>query len=192
MPPNSLSDGTALFRIKRFGDTGLIGQIIWYSGSRIPDNYLLCDGSQLNRNSYNELFKIIGTTYGSGDNSTTFNIPLLIDHKFIEGSINPGIIKSPGLPNIKGSFVSDIQANQTDTDPRNIEAFGETYITEISGPFTNVTRNQVAVVEPSTPAIGNMTCGFRFDSSRCSSVYNDNISTVQPYSISLLPLIKYI
>ena len=116
----------------------------------------------------------------------------MIDHKFIEGSINPGIIKSPGLPNIKGSFVSDIQANQTDIDPGNYEAFGETYITEISGPFTNVTRNQFAILEYSTPVIANMTCGFRFDSSRCSSVYNDNISTVQPYSISLLPLIKYI
>ena len=181
MPPNSLSDGTTLFRIKRFGDTGLIGQIIWYSGSRIPDNYLLCDGSQLNRNSYNELFKIIGTTYGSGDNSTTFNIPLLIDHKFIEGSINPGIIKSPGLPNIKGYIHSPLYEICLDDN------------LETTGPFgSEKAQNPVVVGEHANLSRKNIDVStFTFDASKVNSIYG-NSNDVQPYSITLLPLIKYI
>ena len=186
-----ITDGTSKFKVKRIGHTRLIGQIIWFAGKTLPEDFLLCDGSQLNRDTYQELFEAIGTTYGSGNGYDTFNIPLLIDNKFIEGSINPGIIKSPGLPNITGSFVSDIQANQTDTDPRNIEAFGETYLTELTGAFDAVYRTQCAVFESNTPVYGNMACGFRFNSAKCSSLYG-NSSTVQPYSITLLPLIKYI
>lgn len=122
----------------------------------------------------------------------TFNIPLLIDNKFIEGSNRAGTIKSAGLPNIKGSFIADNQITDGGNDPTTNESFGETYITEISGPFENVVRRQWATIEDTNSSyIGNMTCGFRFDASKCSPIYN-NSSTVQPHSITLLPLIKYI
>lgn len=52
--------------------TGLI--FIWPSNS-IPSTYLICDGSEINRSSYSRLFNVIGTTYGPGDGSTTFNLP---------------------------------------------------------------------------------------------------------------------
>lgn len=39
------------------------------------DGYLLCDGSAISRSTYAELFSVIGTIYGSGDGSTTFNLP---------------------------------------------------------------------------------------------------------------------
>lgn len=52
-----------------------IGSIIAYGGTEIPDNWLICDGAELDRTAYNELFKNIGTAYGEGDGSTTFNIP---------------------------------------------------------------------------------------------------------------------
>ena len=43
------------------------GIIEAYSGSDIPDGYLLCDGREISRTDYSELFNIIGTTYGAGD-----------------------------------------------------------------------------------------------------------------------------
>lgn len=46
-------------------------------GTVVPYNYLSCDGSAKSRTVYSELFSVIGTTYGAGDGSTTFNIPLL-------------------------------------------------------------------------------------------------------------------
>jgi microcystin-dependent protein len=51
------------------------GTILQYSGSAVPSGYLLCDGSPISRTSYSELFAAIGVTHGSGDGSTTFNLP---------------------------------------------------------------------------------------------------------------------
>lgn len=53
----------------------LIGEIIEYAGESIPGGYLVCDGSAVSRTEYSELFDVIGTIYGSGDGSTTFNLP---------------------------------------------------------------------------------------------------------------------
>ena len=53
------------------------GVIDTYSGSSVPTGYLLCDGRAVSRQAYANLFKAIGTTYGQGDGSTTFNIPNL-------------------------------------------------------------------------------------------------------------------
>lgn len=57
------------------GDTLPIGAIIPFSSDTIPENWLLCDGQAVSRTTYQELFSAIGTTYGNGDGSTTFNLP---------------------------------------------------------------------------------------------------------------------
>lgn len=46
-----------------------------YYGTTAPTNYMFADGSAISRTTYSELFAIIGTTYGEGDGSTTFNLP---------------------------------------------------------------------------------------------------------------------
>ena len=51
------------------------GMVIAYGGSGVLDGYLLCDGAAISRTTYANLFAAIGTTYGAGDGSTTFNIP---------------------------------------------------------------------------------------------------------------------
>ena len=48
-----------------------------YAGSTAPSGWLICDGSAVSRDDYANLFSVIGTTYGAGDGSTTFNIPNL-------------------------------------------------------------------------------------------------------------------
>lgn len=53
----------------------IIGEIRQYAGETAPSGWLLCDGSAINRITYSELFEVIGTTYGEGNGSTTFNIP---------------------------------------------------------------------------------------------------------------------
>ena len=55
-----------------------VGNIIAFIGSTIPEGYLNCDGSAVSRSEYQELFNVIGTTYGSGDGSSTFNVPNLM------------------------------------------------------------------------------------------------------------------
>jgi len=53
------------------------GIIQMYGGITAPTNWLLCDGSAVNRLTYIKLFTAIGTIYGVGDGSTTFNLPNL-------------------------------------------------------------------------------------------------------------------
>ena len=55
--------------------SALVGEIKPYAGSSEPVGWLICDGRAISRNEYQQLFDVIGTTYGAGDDSTTFNIP---------------------------------------------------------------------------------------------------------------------
>ena len=64
-----------IIRAEDIKSGGFIGQIIEFPSNLIPSNTLLCDGSELSRETYSELFNVIGTIYGEGDGSTTFNIP---------------------------------------------------------------------------------------------------------------------
>ena len=57
------------------GDTLPIGAMIPYGKAEAPANWLVCDGSEVSRTTYAELFAVIGTSYGEGDGSTTFNLP---------------------------------------------------------------------------------------------------------------------
>jgi len=63
------------------------GSIFALSTINIPDGYLECDGSEINRTTYNNLFGIISSNFGSGDGSTTFNLPDLRG-EFIRGFDN--------------------------------------------------------------------------------------------------------
>lgn len=51
------------------------GAIVAYGASTAPTGWLLCDGSAVSRTTYSALFAVIGTAFGSGDGSTTFNVP---------------------------------------------------------------------------------------------------------------------
>lgn len=51
------------------------GSIIQWSTNTPPANWLICDGSAVSRSLYPSLFAAVGTTYGAGDGSTTFNLP---------------------------------------------------------------------------------------------------------------------
>lgn len=52
-----------------------IGTIIAVGHTTLPSGYLECNGQAVSRSTYSELFSLIGTTYGEGDGSSTFNVP---------------------------------------------------------------------------------------------------------------------
>lgn len=55
----------------------LAGFMLPYAGSSTPAGWLSCDGQAVSRTTYANLFTAIGTTWGAGDGSTTFNVPQL-------------------------------------------------------------------------------------------------------------------
>lgn len=83
-----------------------IGSIeIFARSDSAPPGYLICDGAEISREIYKELFDIIGTTWGSGDGTTTFNLPNLIGKTIWGGNLaEVGAYKSAGLPDIIGQF----------------------------------------------------------------------------------------
>ena len=73
--------------------------------------YLICNGAAVSRTTYADLFSVLGTTYGSGDGSTTFNLP---DFRgdFIRGYLSGtskevGKRQGEGLPEITGWFATN-------------------------------------------------------------------------------------
>lgn len=68
--PKAIKDGMMVS-----GDTLPIGSQVPFGSLTIPENWLLCDGRAISRVDYSELFAVIGTTYGAGNGSTTFNLP---------------------------------------------------------------------------------------------------------------------
>lgn len=52
-----------------------LGAIVNYGGDTAPTGWLICDGSAVSRTTYADLYDVIGTKYGPGDGSTTFNLP---------------------------------------------------------------------------------------------------------------------
>lgn len=52
-----------------------VGQVCQFHGAVAPTGFLVCDGNNVSRTTYADLFAEIGTTYGPGDGSTTFRLP---------------------------------------------------------------------------------------------------------------------
>ena len=148
-----------------------IGTIFAFAGNDIPSGYLPCNGSAISRTTYADLFAVIGTTYGSGDGSTTFNLPNLTD-KFIQGSDTVGTVKSAGLPNITGTFGDGGHASFA--------------IRNSTGAFTVSQNNEEAL----TGGVANDRAIHSFDASRSSSIYG-NSTTVQPPALTMRYIIKY-
>ena len=51
------------------------GTVAYYCAESPPDGWLVANGAEINRTDYSDLFTVIGTTFGEGDGTTTFNIP---------------------------------------------------------------------------------------------------------------------
>lgn len=175
MTPARVSDA-----IKNFAGADLTGMIFAFAGNTLPDGYLSCDGSQVSRTTYKKLFDAIGTTYGTGDGSTTFNLPNLTK-KFIQGSDTVGTVKSAGLPNINGSVLFRGADNgglaMSETLPKDKGAF-------------NVSRINTIFNTACTTIVKGSGQYLYIDASRSSSVYG-NSTTVQPPALTMRYIIKY-
>lgn len=141
------------------------GFVVYCAIEEVPDGYLICDGSEVSRTTYSDLFNVIGTIFGSGDGSTTFAIPDLLD-KFIQGDTVVGTSKAAGLPNITGQFWDD------------------------SGGEAGAFRKGPNVSSEGHDSGGSIDQIKYFNASWSNSIYGRS-STVQPPALTLLPIIKY-
>lgn len=145
-------------------ETGIpVGAIMAFHD--VPAGWLQCNGAAVSRTTYAALFAKIGTKYGSGNGSTTFNLPNL-HHKFIEGTNTTsevGQSVSAGLPNITGTVTASWVRG--------------------TGAFKDVENGNCPDGDLNGPA------EIDFSASRSSNLYGSS-STVQPASIRSLLCIK--
>ena len=82
------------------------GMLMPFAGSTAPSGWLLCYGQAVSRTTYADLFSALGTTYGTGDGSTTFNLPDLRG-RVIAGQDDMGGTSADRLTNQTGGLNGD-------------------------------------------------------------------------------------
>ena len=120
------------------------GSILPYGGGTAPTGYLLCDDSAVSRTTYAALFAILSTTYGTGNGSTTFNVPDLRDRLPLGKGTNNSSLGgettgasasavvatasgSAALTLTNGTFATSAKDSSTATALTNVTAGGHTH-----------------------------------------------------------------
>lgn len=85
------------------------GAIMSYGGANAPTGWLLCDGAAVSRTVYANLFSAIGTSFGAGDGSTTFNLPDMRG-RFVRYDDNMG---NHGITGVTGSGAASRDTGRT-------------------------------------------------------------------------------
>lgn len=149
----------------------LPGTVVAWAANSTPSGYLLCNGAAVSRTTYADLFAAIGTTYGTGDGSTTFNLPNLTD-KFIQGSGTAGAYKEAGLPDING-VLSNVRTGAGLSAATGVFAGSEMLSNTTGGGPDGWSRIQIV-----------------FTASKANSTYGKSL-TVQPPALTMRYYIKY-
>lgn len=122
------------------------GMIAPFGTSNVPTGWLACDGATVSRSTYSDLFSAIGTTWGSGDGSSTFHVPDL-EGAFLRGAgshnthtmAGGGAFAGPSVGGFENDSFQDHEHTQTGQ-------YGN------AGPYANGTY-------PGTPATTNVVAG---------------------------------
>ena len=151
------------------------GMVSPYAGSVAPAGWLICDGSAISRTTYSALFAVIGTTYGAGDGSTTFNLPDFTNRVIQGGTV--GTYKNAGLPNITGTVYI-----------RSASYAGNSSLSGVSGAFS--TTNDSGNVNKLSSSQASLVPKLNFNAQDANSIYG-NSTTVQPPALCVNICIKY-
>ena len=160
-----------------------VGFIMPYAGTGLAEGFLDCDGSAVSRTMYPDLFEAIGTTWGAGDGSTTFNLPRSED-LMLQGAstTNPvGTYKTAGLPNIEGDNIKFRTINNGQNSiiiSSGNGAFSTEYVTNSSSQFNLYQSGS-----------SSNTYDLTFDASLSNPIYG-NSNTVQPPAACVRFMIK--
>ena len=142
--------------------------------ANITSDWMIANGGTLSVTLYPELYQVIGNAYGGI--YPTFALPNLTDRKFLEFSTmdNAGVVKSDGLPNITGYFRYESQVS------------GSTGGMWYGGAFTAVNTGTAHL---SSRIDGGGWNGYTFDAHKSNPKYG-RYTVVQPYSMTVIPIIK--
>ena len=143
------------------------------------DGYLLCNGAAVSRTTYADLFALLGTSFGTGNGSTTFSLPDFRNKTFWGANGNLKKVIAAGLPNITGGS----------NNPDNLFDLSQIIGSPINhGALYARGYGNGGDIAAAGSSYGGF--GLSFDASRSNPIYG-NSSTVQPPAIAVNIFIKY-
>jgi microcystin-dependent protein len=174
------------------------GSITAYTMSTAPEGWLICDGAAISRDAYSDLFSVIGTTFGSGDNLSTFNLPNY-QGAFLRGTGTQGgysgpalntsqnhatqthahtatsTVTDPGHAHTQSTINDDYNGNGGNSYPGTIPSFAG-YDSAGNKTWTNINSSSTGVTVATTVA---------------NSSTNTHPSETRPYNYGVYWIIKY-
>jgi microcystin-dependent protein len=167
------------------------GTVHLFATTTAPTGYLECDGSAVSRTTYADLFGVIGTTWGAGDGSSTFNLPDLRG-EFVRGWDNGRNVDS------SRAFAS----SQTDANKEHNHTATATSTSTVTDPghfhdieYSNSDRGDGVIEESGEGLSGTeptktATTGITVSTSTTVSIANDGGSEARPRNIAMMYVIK--
>ena len=188
------------------------GTILPWSAASLPSGFLECAGAAVSRSTYSALFAIIGTTYGAGDGSSTFNLPNLADNVPVGKSPGKALASTGGANTTPVAPAGNVSTNVTGNVAGSTAnaTLSTAQLASHSHPST-IGTNQGPISQPSYGAINsavrgnvsppsgnagsgqghshNMSANFSGSGSSSFSGTTVNPSVLQPY-LTLIYIIK--
>jgi microcystin-dependent protein len=102
-----------------------IGSITMFGGGTAPNGWLMCDGTEYNRGTYASLFAVIGTTFGNGNGSTTFNVPDLRGRSPLGAGHNGSLYTNRILGESGGAETHTLTVNEMPKHSHEVKYFND-------------------------------------------------------------------
>lgn len=144
-----------------------IGTILSYSATTPPVGFLVCDGSEVSKTTYSDLYSVIGDLYGECTDTSKFKLPNAKGRVLQGADGNLGTYIAESLPNITGKFYHD-------TNVKNI----------LEGAFSYTDGNALNLANSATSTSGYV----EFDASKSNPIYSGE--HVQQNGIAVTFIIK--
>ena len=168
--------------------------IVPWSNASVPSGFLECNGAAVSRSTYSALFAIVGTTYGAGDGSSTFNTPDLQDNIPVGKSNNKAVGSTGGANTVAATGnVAGSTANAS-LSTAQLASHAHPRAAGFSRPPSK--NNNPGQDNPEYTAFGNTNVGLGSTGSGSAHSHNmsasftgDAVSVLQPY-LTIIYIIK--
>ena len=165
--------------------------IVPWSSASVPSGFLECAGAAVSRSTYSALFEIVGTTYGAGDGSTTFNVPDLADNVPVGKSGTKALASTGGANTV--SATGNIGGSTANATLSTAQLASHSHLVTI--PAGGDGSSQATLTQYGTNAFnkninsGNQGSGSGHSHNMSATFSGDSTSVIQPY-LAIIYIIK--
>jgi microcystin-dependent protein len=158
--------------------------IIPWSSASVPTGFLECNGAAVSRSTYSALFAIISTTYGTGDGSSTFNLPNLSDNVIVSKSNNKNLGSTGGANTVAAT--GNVGGSTSNHSVSTSELASHSH-NQGSGGGANIIQG--GLPKPRGTTTGSTGSGSAHSHNMSANFTGDATSVLQPY-LTVLYIIK--